>query len=97
MLRFLTVVLIGLGLNTLLVWCFVYPLALHPTAAKIIAVLFVLVWNYLGRRQLVFGTEIPAAARVWLKSPKVAVMLVAPAKRSAPKREAVQSWTSRPA
>ena len=35
MLRFLTVVLVGLGLNTLLVWCFFYPLELHPPAAKI--------------------------------------------------------------
>jgi putative flippase GtrA len=92
MLRFLTVVLIGLGLNTLLVWCFVYPLALHPTAAKIVAVPIVLVWNYLGRRRLVFGNEIPAipaAVRAWLKPPKVAVTLVAPAKHNSPMREAV--------
>src|SRR6476660_7581667 len=52
MLRFLTVVLVGLGLNTLLVWYFVYPLSIHPTAAKIAAVPIVLIWNYLGRRLL---------------------------------------------
>ena len=66
-LRFLTVALIGLGLNTLLVWCFVYPLSLHPTAAKIIAVPIVLIWNYLGRRLFVFSNEIPVAVRDWLK------------------------------
>jgi hypothetical protein len=63
----LTIALVGLGLNTLLVWCFVYPLSLHPTAAKILAVPVVLAWNYLGRRLLVFGNEIPVAVRVWLK------------------------------
>jgi len=89
MLRFLTVVLIGLVLNTLLVWCFVYHLALHATAAKIMAVPIVLVWNYLGRRRLVFGNEIPAGVRAWLKPPKVALTLVAPPKHGAPVREAV--------
>jgi dolichol-phosphate mannosyltransferase len=59
--RFLTVVLVGLALNTLLVWCFVYPLSIHPTAAKILAVPIVLVWNYLGRRLLVFSDRIPAS------------------------------------
>ena len=67
MLRFLTVVLVGLVFNTLLVWCFVYPLSIQPTAAKIAAVPIVLVWNYLGRRLLVFGNEIPIAVRTWLK------------------------------
>jgi putative flippase GtrA len=68
LLRFLAVVIIGLSLNTLLVWCFVYPLSIHPTAAKIIAVPIVLIWNYLGRRLLVFGDEIPIAVRTWLKT-----------------------------
>ena len=68
MLRFLTVVLVGLGLNTLLVWCFVYPLSIHPTAAKIAAVPIVLIWNYLGRRLFVFGNEIPIAVRAQLKN-----------------------------
>lgn len=63
MMRFLIVVLIGLALNTLLVWWFVYPLSINPTAAKIVAVPIVLVWNYLGRRWLVFDTRIPLALR----------------------------------
>jgi len=67
MLRFLTVVLVGLGLHTLLVWYFVYRLSIYPTAAKIVAVLMVLMWNYLGRRLFVFGNEIPVAVRAWLK------------------------------
>ena len=66
MLRFLTVVMVGLGLNTLLVWCFVYPLSIDPIAAKIVAVPIVLIWNYLGRRLFVFGNEIPIAVRAWL-------------------------------
>src|SRR5436190_8015419 len=65
MLRFLAVVLVGLGLNTLLVWFFVYPLSMHPTVAKIVAVPIVLVWNYLGRRLLVFGNQVPVAVRAW--------------------------------
>jgi putative flippase GtrA len=65
--RFLTVALIGLGLNTLLVWYFIYPLSLHPTAAKVIVVPIVLVWNYLGRRLLVFSNEIPVALGSRLK------------------------------
>jgi putative flippase GtrA len=67
MLRFLAVVLVGLGLNTLLVWAFVYELSMHPTIAKIVAVPIVLVWNYLGRRLLVFSNEVPIAVRAWMK------------------------------
>jgi putative flippase GtrA len=59
LLRFMVVVLVGLGLNTFLVWVLVYPLSVHPTAAKVLAVPFVLVWNYLGRRLLVFSERIP--------------------------------------
>jgi putative flippase GtrA len=73
MLRFLSVVLVALGLNILFVWCFIYWLSIHPTAAKIIAVPIVLVWNYLGRRRLVFGKEIPAAVRAWVKPPEAAL------------------------
>jgi putative flippase GtrA len=63
MLRFLSVVLVGLGFNTLLVWCFVYRFSIHPAAAKIIAVPVVLIWNYLGRRFFVFSNDIPVAVR----------------------------------
>jgi putative flippase GtrA len=66
MLRFLSVMLIGLGFNTLLVWCFVYRFSIHPTAAKIVAVPIVLIWSYLGRRLFVFGNDIPVAVRTWL-------------------------------
>ena len=66
--RFLAVVLVGLVLNTALVWCFVYPLGLNPTLAKIIAVPIVLVWNYLGRRLLVFHNRLPTPMLKWLSS-----------------------------
>jgi putative flippase GtrA len=63
MLRFVSVVLVGLGFNTLLVWCFVYRLSIHPAAAKIAAVPVVLIWNYLGRRLFVFSANIPVAVQ----------------------------------
>jgi len=66
LMRFLSVVLVGLALNTGLVWCFVYPLTIHPTVAKIAAVPPVLIWNYLGRRMLVFDDRIPVPIRSWL-------------------------------
>jgi putative flippase GtrA len=66
MLRFLSVVLVGLGFNTLLVWCFVFPLSIHPATAKIAAVPVVLIWNYLGRRLFVFSNDIPVAIGAWL-------------------------------
>jgi putative flippase GtrA len=58
--RFLLVVLVGLALNTALVWCFVYPFAVRPLVAKISAVPIVLAWNCLGRRLFVFGDRVPA-------------------------------------
>lgn len=61
--RFLVVVLVGLALNTALVWCFAFPLAIQPTIAKIAAVPIVLVWNYLGRRALVFDGRVPVPVR----------------------------------
>jgi putative flippase GtrA len=57
--RFLSVVLVGLVLNTGFVWLFVYPLEVHPTVAKIVAVPIVLGWNYFGRRLLVFHDRLP--------------------------------------
>lgn len=59
MTRFLSVVLVGLALNTALVGCFVYPLAMPPIVAKIAVVPIVLVWNYIGRRLFVFSDRIP--------------------------------------
>jgi len=66
--RFLGVVVVGLALNTALVWCFVYPFGSNPTLAKIIAVPIVLVWNYLGRRLLVFHDQLPTPMLQWLSS-----------------------------
>jgi putative flippase GtrA len=66
--RFLIVVLIGLALNTGLVWLFAYPFGVEPTLAKIIAVPMVLVWNYLGRRLLVFHDRLPTPMLKWLSS-----------------------------
>jgi putative flippase GtrA len=65
--RFLTVVLVGLALNTALVWCFVYLLAIPPVVAKIAAVPIVLIWNYVGRRMLVFSDRVPPPTRAWLQ------------------------------
>jgi putative flippase GtrA len=66
MLRFLTVVLVGLALNTAFVWLFVYPFSMQPVVAKIAAVPIVLIWNYLGRRMLVFDDHVPAPVQSWL-------------------------------
>ena len=57
--RFLAVVLVGLALNTAFVWFFVYQAGMNPTLGKIVAVPIVLVWNYLGRRLLVFHDRLP--------------------------------------
>jgi putative flippase GtrA len=75
MLRFLSVVLVGLCLNTLLVWCFVYRFSIHPAAAKIVAVPIVLIWNYLGRRLFVFSKDIPFAVRAWASSSTIRKLL----------------------
>jgi putative flippase GtrA len=61
--RFLGVVLVGLGLNTALVWIFIYPFAIPATLAKISVVPIVLIWNYLGRRMLVFDARVPLRIR----------------------------------
>jgi putative flippase GtrA len=81
LIRFLSVVLVGLALNTGLVWCLVYPLTIHPTLAKIAAVPPVLIWNYLGRRMLVFDDRLPAPIRSWLE-PASRPLLAAQAPRS---------------
>jgi hypothetical protein len=73
MARFVSVVLIGLGFNTLLVWCFVYQFSIHPAAAKIVAVPVVLIWNYLGRRLFVFSEDIPVAMQGWLRRARPAL------------------------
>jgi dolichol-phosphate mannosyltransferase len=91
--RFLTVVVIGLALNTALVWYFAYPLAIHPTVAKIAAVPIVLVWNYLGRRMLVFSDRVPARVRSRLAIGRRVLFNVSSAGRSRPTPERVNRST----
>lgn len=59
--RLAFVALVGLGLNTALVWLFVDIGGVLPVIAKVVAVPIVLVWNFLGRRLLVFRPELPSA------------------------------------
>jgi len=66
--RFLAVVFVGLALNTMLVCLFVYSFSIYPTIAKVIAVPIVFVWNYLGRRMLVFHNQLPTPMLQWLSS-----------------------------
>jgi putative flippase GtrA len=84
LLRFMTVVLVGLAFNTALVWCFVYPFGIHPTVAKIAAVPIVLAWNYFGRRLLVFGDRIPAPVRSWINPVRRAAQVNIRAERTRP-------------
>jgi hypothetical protein len=57
------IALVGLALNSAVVWLLAEILRVNPTLAKILAMLPILGWNYLGRRAIVLdGT--PAAARV---------------------------------
>ena len=58
--RFFAVALMGLGMNTLIVWLLITFTATLPTAAKVIAVPFVLGWNFFGRRWFVFRPDVPA-------------------------------------
>lgn len=54
--RFWLVSLIGLGLNTFVVWMLL-RLFVGPLASKIIALPVVLAWNFLGRRLFVFHKD----------------------------------------
>jgi putative flippase GtrA len=54
MLRLFLIAVVGLGLNSAVVWLLAERLAFHPTLAKILAVFPVFAWNYLGRRSIVF-------------------------------------------
>jgi len=63
--RLFVIALIGLGLNSAVVWLLAEVLSFDPTLAKILAVFPVFAWNYLGRRWVVFdGT--PSAAMALL-------------------------------
>jgi putative flippase GtrA len=61
LLRLFGIAVIGLGLNSAVVWMLAEILAMNPTVAKILGVLPVFLWNYLGRRAVVFNGA-PSAA-----------------------------------
>ena len=54
LLRLFGIAIIGLGLNSAVVWLLAEIIATDPTVAKILAVFPVFAWNYLGRRTVVF-------------------------------------------
>jgi putative flippase GtrA len=54
LLRLFAIAMVGLSLNSAMVWLLAVALAFNPILAKILAVLPVLAWNYLGRRSIVF-------------------------------------------
>jgi putative flippase GtrA len=60
--RLFTIAMVGLGLNTAVVFFLAKILHFDPTLAKILAVFPVFAWNYLGRRAMVFDGTPPAAA-----------------------------------
>jgi putative flippase GtrA len=64
-LRLFVNALIGLGLNSAVVWLLAEILSFDPTLAKILAVFPVFAWNYLGRRWVVFDGA-PSAAMALL-------------------------------
>jgi putative flippase GtrA len=65
MLRLFGIAVIGLGLNSAMVWLLAEILGMDPTMAKILAVFPVFAWNYLGRRTAVFDGG-PSAAMTLL-------------------------------
>jgi len=52
--RLLVVSVIGLGLNSAMVWALAVRGGLDPAIAKVLAVFPVLAWNFLARRVIVF-------------------------------------------
>jgi putative flippase GtrA len=61
--RLFMIALVGLGLNSLAVLLLTRFLEFNPTLAKILAVLPVFAWNYLGRRKLVFDGSLSPVSR----------------------------------
>ena len=59
-LRLFVIAIVGLGLNSAMVWLLAEILGVNPTLAKILAVFPVFAWNYLGRRSIVFDGRPPA-------------------------------------
>ena len=65
LLRLVAIALVGLALNSAVVWLLAEILGFNPTLAKILAVLPILGWNYFGRRAIVFdGTPARALATI---------------------------------
>jgi putative flippase GtrA len=65
LLRLFAIAIGGLSLNSTALWMLAEILTIDPTLAKIIAVLPVIAWNYLGRRLIVFDNT-PSAAMLIL-------------------------------
>jgi hypothetical protein len=63
LLRLFAVAIVGLTLSSAMVWLLAELLRLDATLAKMLAVLPVLAWNYLGRRSIVYHGA-PAAAMI---------------------------------
>lgn len=60
--RVFAVSLVGLGLNTLIVYFFVSLFSINAVIAKTLAIPIVLFWNFMGRRLLVFHKTLPNAS-----------------------------------
>jgi len=58
-LRLFVIAIVGLGLNSTVVWLLAEILGFDPTLAKVLAVIPVFAWNYLGRRAIVFDGRPP--------------------------------------
>ena len=49
--------LIGLGLNELLLWIFTDLILIHYLLSKTITAIFVYLWNFIGRKYLLFNNK----------------------------------------
>jgi len=49
--------MIGLGLNELLLWIFTDLILIHYLLSKIITAIFVYLWNFIGRKYLLFNNK----------------------------------------
>ncbi|MDR0748200.1 MAG: GtrA family protein [Tannerellaceae bacterium] len=54
---FALVGLIGLGLNDLLIWVFTEKCGIYYMLSKLLTAVLVYMWNFLGRRYLIFNKE----------------------------------------
>lgn len=50
LLLFVTLSVVGLGLNQVLMWLFVDQVVLHYLVAKVAATVFVMAWNFISRK-----------------------------------------------